>query len=534
MSRYPSPLGLYLYNILIYGALVGYEGPETLIISKNLSSALLDPITINTKLRDDLDLGRVEIVTGDRPFICSPLGLVPKPGGWRRIHHLSHPPSHSVNHHIPEKSSELKYTKFEEVLDMVRKGGRSSFILKRDVKDAFRNIPVASHIRWLFGFSWEDNFYVEKCLSFGLCTAPYLFNLFAEALHWMMVSYLHWTLVCHYLDDFIYIIPASEVSSQRLHLDIKAYNELMALLGMPNNESKEEQGTAVIVFGIEIDTVNLIARLPQEKLQKVRDATSAALASKSISLLDIRSLIGYLSFCAKAVRLGRVFMRKLWDFLKAYPSHLSRTAKRRIPTEIREDLLWWNRLLPEFNGVLFFDETHRETVQVFTDASLCGLGGFYYNTTDGFWTSAHIPQSQAFIAKTQNFGRPHTEQTQDPQSINVFEVEAILLAFELWAESWTRQRVIIYTDSSTAESGLLNNTLIGQPNAPLRELLLLASKYDIVIEARWIRSEDNGLADALSRFDDRKVANLCPHWQSPFTSMIRPQPIYNQYQVHSL
>ena len=90
------------------------------------------------------------------------------------------------------------------------------------------------------------------------------------------------------------------------------------------------------------------------------------------------------------------------------------------------------------------------------------------------------------MAKTQHFRRPHTEQTQIPQSINVFEAEAILLAFELWAESWARQRVIIYTNSSTTESGLLNNTLIGQPNAPLRELLLLASKYDIVIEARWV------------------------------------------------
>ena len=56
---------------------------------------------------------------------------------------------------------------------------------------------------------------------------------------------------------------------------------------MPNNGAKEEQGTIVIIFGIEIDTVNLIARLPQAKLQKVRDATSAALASRSISLLDV-------------------------------------------------------------------------------------------------------------------------------------------------------------------------------------------------------------------------------------------------------
>ena len=61
----------------------------------------------------------------------------------------------------------------------------------------------------------------------------------------------------------------------------------MVLLGIPNNGSKEKQGTVVIVFEIEIDTVNFIARLPSEKLGKVRNVTSAALASTSISLRDI-------------------------------------------------------------------------------------------------------------------------------------------------------------------------------------------------------------------------------------------------------
>lgn len=150
---------------------------------KNLSSALLDPTTINAKLRKDLYLKILKKVTRDRPFIFSLLGLVPKPGGWRRIHHLSHCPSHLVNHHMLEKSAELKYTKIGEMLDMVRKGGQSSFILNRDVKDAFQNIHLVSHIRWLSGFSWEDIFYIKKCLLFGLCTATYLFNLFTEALY---------------------------------------------------------------------------------------------------------------------------------------------------------------------------------------------------------------------------------------------------------------------------------------------------------------------------------------------------------------
>lgn len=40
--------------------------------------------------------------------------------------------------------------KFEEDFDMVRKGGQSSIILKRDVKYAFQNIFLAPHIRWLY------------------------------------------------------------------------------------------------------------------------------------------------------------------------------------------------------------------------------------------------------------------------------------------------------------------------------------------------------------------------------------------------
>lgn len=66
---------------------------------------------------------------------------------------------------------------------MVRNGERSSFIFKGDAKDAFQNIPLAPHIRWPFSISWDDIFYVEKCLSYGLCTAPYLLNVFAEVLN---------------------------------------------------------------------------------------------------------------------------------------------------------------------------------------------------------------------------------------------------------------------------------------------------------------------------------------------------------------
>jgi hypothetical protein len=37
---------------------------------------------------------------------------------------------------------------------------------------------------------WNGVYYKENCLPFGLATAPILFNLFAEALHWILESFL--------------------------------------------------------------------------------------------------------------------------------------------------------------------------------------------------------------------------------------------------------------------------------------------------------------------------------------------------------
>lgn len=171
--------------IFRFEAELGYEGPSNaFILSDNLASALEDPAIIEKKLKDDLAFGRVKEVQPIPPFICSPLGLVPKhDGGWRRIHHLSHPPGEPVNDHIPDSAGELRYTRFQEVLKLVTSAGRNCVILKRDVKDAFRNVPVAPQHQWLLGFRWGGNFYKETCLLFGLATAPFIFNLFAEALH---------------------------------------------------------------------------------------------------------------------------------------------------------------------------------------------------------------------------------------------------------------------------------------------------------------------------------------------------------------
>lgn len=111
LRNYPGPLRIHLPMIVRFGVELGYKGPtDAFILSKNLSSALVDTDIIDKKLCEDLALKRIiEVKAPTPPFIASPLGLVPKhDGGWRKIHHLSHPAGSSVNDYIPDGAGEVR------------------------------------------------------------------------------------------------------------------------------------------------------------------------------------------------------------------------------------------------------------------------------------------------------------------------------------------------------------------------------------------------------------------------------------------
>lgn len=60
----------------------------------------------------------------------------------------------------------------------------------------------------LLGMHWKGAYYVDTCLPFGLRSAPYLFNQFAAALHWILAHNYNIHTV-HYLDDYFFAGPAS-------------------------------------------------------------------------------------------------------------------------------------------------------------------------------------------------------------------------------------------------------------------------------------------------------------------------------------
>lgn len=217
-------------------------------------------------------------------------------------------------------------------------------------------------------------------------TAPFLFNLLAEAFHWILEAWLGWELF-HYLDDFIRVVPCDY--KRQLSIDDSDFHHLTRALGIPENSDKEAQGTTIEVLGIEIDTIALEARLPPEKLAKARFLTAKALQTCQMTRNQAEQLAGFLSFCARVVRLGKLFMHYLWQFIAKFGSNLPDHFVKRLPQLLKNDLLWWHQLLPNFNGILLLP-THRPIIHLFTDAStLYGLGAFYSLNSD----YSTIPQS---------------------------------------------------------------------------------------------------------------------------------------------
>ena len=339
LDIHPNRLYVGMIGIIITrGVKIDYAGPSQISLHHPHPSAASAPHILTKDLQKQQLHDRL-IRLPYRPtvhYICSPLGLVPKHnGGWRRIHDLSFPVKHSVNHYIDEAWGQLEYVTFDEAVDAILRIKKGAVLIKRDLADAFRYIPIARSDWWLLRFYWDGSYWMDCFLPFRLRTAPFIFDLFAKGLHWILVAKLGWTIVLHYLDDFFAILSPQadhELYSQQFTL-------VCSELGLSINNSKNVTSTVTVFLGIEMDSNSMEARLPSDKLARARSLVATHLKNNNISHLELQSLVGFLSFAARVVVPGRAFLRRLFDSLKNYaPYHC-------ITTDMRADLLWWHTFL---------------------------------------------------------------------------------------------------------------------------------------------------------------------------------------------
>ena len=146
---------------------------------------------------------------------------------------------------------------------MILLEGQECFMVKLDIKETYRIVPIHPQDQPLIGVMWEDSesVYIDKTLPFGLHSAPNIFLAITDAIQWIL-NQKGIRNIIHYLDDYIIVAKEKDEADYQKSQLVASFSEL----GVPIEPSKLEGPSQCLSFlGIEVDTVTLQLYLPQGK-----------------------------------------------------------------------------------------------------------------------------------------------------------------------------------------------------------------------------------------------------------------------------
>jgi hypothetical protein len=481
-----------------YGFKIEYKGPRSHFECRNLRSAYDNKKQLFDKMNKEISLGRIAGPFSSPPFAnlhVSPVGVVPKSdGGWRMITHLSFPSGSSINDGIDPDISSVHYTSFDQVTDMIYSLGPSALIAKRDLKSAYRILPIRIEDFSLLGIKIDNKYYVDKFLPMGLSQSASLFEKFSTFLHWLVVTKAHVSTMAHLLDDFLMAGPNGQ---DACHILVEIFENSCKELGVPIAEEKSVNPTTIMTYlGFEIDTNRMTVCIPCHKLHELKALITAFLNRKKISLRDLQRLVGKLNFFGKAIRSSRAFLRRFYDAMMPLkkPYHMLR-----ITRELREDLKVWLVFLQDFNGVAYIPEqiwVSNTVIQLYTDAAGGASNGaacFFQGQWCFFpWLHEWIEQG---VLRDMTF----------------LEMVPVLLAIYLWSNRLIKQKISIFIDNEALVQVLNKQTSKSKRLMQLvRPFVLKCMSNNILFHAIHIPSKANVIADSISRRQWGKFRQVAP------------------------
>ncbi|XP_078330524.1 uncharacterized protein LOC144624540 [Crassostrea virginica] len=258
----------------------------------------------------------------------------------------------------------------------------------------------------------------------GASSSCQIFEKFSVALQWILQSKYGAGDMSHILDDFFFIGPANSSNCKN---DLTNFLYLCKCIGVPIKMSKTQTPTTIItIYGIEIDSDLMEARLPVDKVEKIKKQLVQMLQKEQTTLREFQSLIGLLNFACSVVVPGRAFLRRMIDLTCGITEP---TAHIKVTKETKADIQTWLSFVSSFNGKsVFLPQKWLSTdhLTLYTDAS--GSLGF------------------AAILGQDWFASHWNVLLKDCQ-IAVKELFPIVLAIELWGNKIKNKRILFMSDN---------------------------------------------------------------------------------------
>lgn len=448
---------------------------------------------MDTILARELDEGYISKVD-HKPNCVHALGAVPKgENDIRPITDCSCPEGRAVNDHCATLVKKFTYNTVQNVVELIKPGYVMTVV---DIQAAYRAVPVYPAHREYLGFNWVwqgyPQYFIDNRLCFGLSSGPYYFHSISCFVAEILSSAFGVSLV-HYLDDYIIVAPTLELalSGQKFTIVTLRY------LGFYVSWRKiSTPSTCTTYLGIQIDTVKMELRLPNEKVEKFRRYVSKYVTAGYITKKELEQLNGLLAHCAQIVQGGKIFTRRCFDQYRLMV--LQNRKRSRISPGMRQDVEWWSLFAPGFNGVNLIPYKVHD-ICITTDASLRGFGAVYANDwLIGSWDSSLDP---VFVRT--DCGHLVDPPALDPDqlgNINVLELWAVIAALERWATRFRNSILVLYIDNMQVIHMLRNGSSVNtQCMSWIRRIFWHVMQFNVSLSPQYIPTENNVAADTLSR-----------------------------------
>ena len=367
------------------------------------------------------------------------------------------------------------YPKIDNLVELIKEKGVGCLLYKKDLKKAYRQIPIDPSDIPLLGFNWDGKLYFDTALPMGMRSSAYICQRVTNAINYVMGK--HNFNIVNYLDDFAGAEVPMDADS--------AYEKLGAVLLefglMESKEKARSPATSMSFLGVEFNTVDLTLEVTDTRLLEINHLLKDWLRKKVTTRVEIESLVGKLMFVSKCVRSSRVFLSRILNFLR----DMIPGVQYEVDLQLLLDLKWWHRFLHEFNGTVMmpFSNWSRPDSVIAVDACLTGIGGICYESREFF----HLELPQSFQDKNLH--------------INQIESLCLVIAIKLWHGCLRNRKILIYSDNMATvqvfNSGKAHDMYLQQC---LREVAFLLCINEAELKTIHIAGINNRVPDLLSRW----------------------------------
>ena len=208
---------------------------------------------------------------------------------------------------------------------------------------------------------------------------------------------------------------------------------------------------------------------------------------------EVQKLCGFLNFLCKCDIPGRVFLRRMY----LCGNNLLPHHHVKLSTENKLDLMMWKNFLEHpavvYRPFMEVNELTSELIDMYSDSSRnFSLGFGAYCGSE--WTSAQW--DRRFMEKYE-------------PSIEFLELYAVTVAVLNWICLFQNRRITLFCDNQ-AVVNMINNSASKCKRCMvlLRLIVLEGLIQNVRINAKHVKTNDNGKADALSRLDFKRFWRL--------------------------